>query len=146
MRDERDRIEVFKHMNEKNIEASMSFFKTVFLMNGGAAIAVLGFVASVAKENQAFSGMISGVAQALMLFAWGVVASASGIAIIYITGYFALKALHAEEKWSHPVWTWLNCLGHVAGIIVAIAALWLFASGALSVKIAILASLPGGSS
>lgn len=137
MRDERDRIEVYKHMNEKNIEASVSFFRTVFLMNGGAAIAVLGFVASMAKENQAFSGLISGVAHALMMFAWGVVASASGIAVIYLTGYFALAALNAEGERYHRVWILLNGLGHVLGIAIAVVCVVLFAYGAAAVKEAI---------
>lgn len=133
-----ERIDLFKHMNETNVGLGQSFFRSCILINGGAAVAILGFVASIARADDSYSGMITGVATALMFFAWGLMAAMAGIGCSYFMGAFAINSLSASSSGIKRCLTIANSVFHVLAIAAAVAAAVCFLRGAWAVKAAVL--------
>lgn len=132
-------LELFKHMNDMNVGLGQSFFRSCILINGGASIAILGFVASVARADDSFEGMIVGVASALMFFAWGIMFSIGGIAASYLTGVMAIAGLNARgAKMDHGL-RLANTAFHLLAIAAAVLAAISFLRGAWAVKAAVTA-------
>lgn len=136
-RERAERIDLFKHMNDKTVEAGALFLRTAILVNGGACIAVLGFVASIVKEDTDYIGLVSGVADALMYFAWGVLAGLAAIGLTYVTNYATTIALENEDtKWARSA-TWFKRTIHLITLCASLLSMGLFALGAMAVKEAI---------
>ncbi len=136
-RERAERIDLFKHMNDKTVESGALFLRTAILVNGGACIAVLSFVASIVKEDADHSSLVSGVADALMYFAWGVLTGLAAIGLTYVTNYATVISLENEEtKWYKPS-TLLKRTVHLFTLCASLLSMGLFALGAMAVKEAI---------
>lgn len=133
-----EQIDLFKHMNETNVGLGQSFFRSCILINGGAAIAILGFVASVARADEGYAGMITGVATALMLFAWGLMAAMAGIGCSYFMGATAINGLSARSSSVERCFNVANSVFHVLAVAAAVTAAVCFLRGAWAVKAAVL--------
>ncbi|MEN9059983.1 hypothetical protein [Ponticoccus litoralis] len=134
-------IDLFKHMNEKAVDTSNLFLRSAILINGGAAVAVLGFVAAIAKADQAFTETIVGVAGAISYFALGAAAGVICIAIAYLTHYATLATLDQTGGARKEVFGNIKRFVHVCAILVATASVAFFLLGVLEVKSAILIGL-----
>ena len=134
-------LDLYKNLNQQAIDSATAYLKGAVLANGGAAIAVMGFVASLAKSGNEFTSIVVGVADALMIFALGVVVAVAGMGLTYITSYFVLAQLHYSEGSRGVALRWGKRCVHGAAIICALGSLIAFAWGAWSVRIAIVAGL-----
>lgn len=136
-------IELYKHLNDKIVEAGNLYFRSAILINGGAAVAVLGFVASIAKADDRFGSVIYQVAGAVALFAFGAAAAVGGIALAYLTNYAATASLNNQGEKHEKLFDAIKRGFHIASIAAAFASIVLFVMGALAVKAAILAGVAG---
>lgn len=132
-----EHLELFKHMNDMNVGLGQSFFRSCILINGGASVAILGFVASVARADDSFEGMIIGVAAALMFFAWGIMFSIGGIAASYLIGVMAISDLNAGGTKRRL--RLANTTFHLVAVAAAALAAISFLRGAWAVKAAVIA-------
>jgi hypothetical protein len=139
MQNDEQNTDLFKHMNELNVSIGQAFLKSAILINGGAAVAVLGFVASIARADSTYSAMLVGVADAIMFFAWGVMASLAGIGSSYIMGSAALNVLQSQSYRRQRFFGRMNDAFHVVAIGAAFCAALFFLLGALAVRDAVLA-------
>jgi hypothetical protein len=72
--------------NRAAIDGASAVFRTLVLINGGAAVSVLAFVGGLISQGKLSLGaQAAGVTRALLLFALGVLASALGVAFAYFT-------------------------------------------------------------
>ncbi|SDF92359.1 hypothetical protein [Alloyangia pacifica] len=134
-------VEIFKHMNEKVIDTANLFLRSAILINGGAAVAVLGFVASIAKADKAYSEAIVGVADAISYFALGAVAGVLGIAIAYLTNYAALATLNQRGGTREKFFGNVKRFVHLFALVVAASTVAFFLLGVFEVKSAITSGL-----
>ncbi|WP_090743595.1 hypothetical protein [Paracoccus tibetensis] len=139
MQNDEQNTDLFKHMNELNVSIGQAFLKSAILINGGAAVAVLGFVASIARADSTYSAMLIGVADAIMFFAWGVMASLAGIGSSYLMGSAALNVLQSQSARWQAISRRLNDFFHVLAVAAAFSAALSFLLGALAVRDAVLA-------
>ncbi len=128
-------FEEFQMVNEKAIDTSNIVLKSALLINGGAAVAVLGFVASIVKDNGDLAALLEGVANALMYFAWGVAAAVIALALAYLTHYTMLVVLNKRtEGKSSWLSRFVNGSFHVLAFLASLSAIGLFVLGAYQVK------------
>lgn len=140
-REHSEYVELYTHMNGKVIEAGHLYLKTTILVNGGAAVAVLGFVASIAKADEQYTQLVIEVSSALSFFALGVAAGLFAMALTYLTNYAVLTALHHEGgKWEGPL-TGMKRVIHLGTLAAALSSLALFLVGADAVRQAIITGL-----
>lgn len=95
--------EFFHHVNKAAIDASYIALRTAVLINGGAAVAVLAFLGSLASSDKVQFGQISQMASSLKLFAWGVASAAFAMVTAYLTNYFiTCRIVSQEQTFSYP--------------------------------------------
>jgi hypothetical protein len=126
-------------INKEAVVASNLTLRTLVIINGGAAIAVLTFLGGVAAKDRIDFAQIGLVAGTIKWFAWGVALAVFGMALSYLT-HFATAAITSSfgNNWEHPYvtdgpktkgWRRANRVFHLAAIIVAIGSLVLFLVG-----------------
>ncbi|WP_424944300.1 hypothetical protein [Aliiroseovarius crassostreae] len=133
--------------NQSAIELTSSATKAFLLINGGAAVAMLGFVASVADGSGAVKLEMPDIVDALMWFGWGVLVAAvcSGLAycVMFLQGAvssevtFTWEFLYIEERQASKWLLRVTHLAHVAAVLAGILSLVFFSLGLLSVAEAI---------
>ncbi|UWR31338.1 hypothetical protein K3758_07495 [Sulfitobacter sp. W002] len=141
MSEEKASTEIWRHLNEKIIDTSNIFLRSAILINGGAAIAVLGFVASIAKADKSYIDVIVGIADAIVLFAYGTAAGVIGIALAYLTHYATLATHVNLNEARQGLFVWLKRSLHILAIAAAISTIFLFVKGTVAVKAAILSGV-----
>lgn len=95
--------EFFHNVNKAAIETSYVALRTAVLINGGAAVAVLAFLGSLASGNRVQISQLSQMASSLKLFAWGVASAAFAMVTAYLTNYFiASRVVSREPTFSFP--------------------------------------------
>ncbi|WP_372572678.1 hypothetical protein [Ruegeria jejuensis] len=121
-----------EHQNANQIATDMSTaaIKGALLINGGGAIAVLGFAASLIEKSIVGTGAI---AAAIMYYAWGVVLAVSALA----TGYLANFALAENVKGSSG-WGRARVCFFALAMGCLLASLALFVTGSYAVKAALI--------
>jgi len=135
--------EFFNHMNETAISASHIALRTVLLINGAAAIALLSF------DGRLPASQAKAVAATLLWFALGVVASAVAMALTYFTHLSMAAVLASMTKtYEHPFVSrgpktsrrvLQKRVFHILAALAAIVSLALFVIGMLAVRAALLA-------
>lgn len=145
-------------VNQSMVEAGIEAVKLLALMNGGAIVAVLGFLAALASRGCVSSELIAGVAQKLGEFALGIAAAAAAMCLSYLVNYFIhAHAVSREKTWDHPwvkdgvnTWFFSFCSAglRLFTMAVAIYSLWCFAKGVIGLQMALgslgnLKCLPG---
>ncbi len=78
--------------------------KSVLLINGGAAIALLAFIGNfVAADEDRFADRLAELIAPVIWFAWGVALSVISMAFAYLTLYCAANRSHSRDRvWDHP--------------------------------------------
>jgi len=131
--------EFHSYVNKAAIEAANLSLRTLVLINGGAAIAVLTFLGGVASKDKIDFNKIGVVAGTLKWFAFGVAFACLGMALSYLTNFAAAAIANSmTREWTHPYltdgpktkrWERINLSFHISAIIVAIISLALFLIG-----------------
>ncbi|WP_027237818.1 hypothetical protein [Leisingera caerulea] len=121
----------FQSFSDKAIEASASAIKGALLMNGGAAVAVLGFVSSLWARG----ALPPGITDALMFFAWGVVISVLSSSFSYLTHLATMLQIEAiisgkRERLANI----FKVAVHLISMLVFLAAIGAFVLGSNAVK------------
>lgn len=129
------------YINTAAIETANLTLRMAMLINGGAAVALLSFVAGFAPNQK------RAVADSLVWFAWGVVAAVVGLALAYFTNYCMVGIEGSRiRKWEHPYiedgpithrWRMANRIFHVAAVIVGLASIVFFVVGMFQIRGAI---------
>jgi hypothetical protein len=135
------------NVNQEAIGASNLTLRTLVIINGGAAIAVLTFLGGVAAKDKVDFEQVSSVAGTIKWFAFGVALAVLGMALSYLTHYATASISTSRvNNWEHPYVVdgpktkgWRRTTGafHVAAIVVAIGSLILFLVGMLMTSYAI---------
>ncbi len=134
--------EAFRRMNETAINASHIALRTILLINGAAAIALLSF------DGRLPAPQAKAVAGTLIWFALGVVAITVAMILAYWTHYTMAGALASATKtYEYPFiirkreesrWLFSKSVLHILAAVFTTASLGLFVRGMLAVRAAIL--------
>ena len=127
------------YVNQATIESANIALKTLIVINGGAAIAVLTFLGGVASKDKIDFANVAPVAYTIRYFAFGVASTLAAMAFSYLTNYFmAGIELSRLKTYTHPYVSdgpttanqrrW-NRLFHFLSVIFAFASLLLFLIG-----------------
>ena len=131
--------EFHSYVNKAAMETATLSLRTLVVINGGAAIAILTFLGGVASKEKIDFAKVGLVADTLKWFAFGVAFAVFGIALAYLTN-FAMASVSSSmaKKWEHPYvsdgpktkrWRRINLAFHISAILVAIGSLVLFLVG-----------------
>jgi hypothetical protein len=143
-----DQIEEFhSYVNKAAIETANLSLRTLVVINGGAAIAVLTFLGGVASKEKIDFAKVGVVAGTLKWFAWGVALAVFAMALSYLTS-FAMAGIASSRtrNWAHPYvsdgpmtkrWRRLNLAFHICAMLAAFGSLALFLAGMFAASDAI---------
>jgi hypothetical protein len=142
-------------INKGAMQAGTLAIRYALLINGGAAIAVLGFVGALAFQGRVAIGAgLNEIAGTLVYFAIGVVAGTLGLGWAYLTNFFA--AAHASrmnKNWTGPLieetpssrrYKRWYIFFLILAVLSALFAVGCFLCGVLEVKAAIMKLRPVG--
>lgn len=89
--------------NEAAISSGAVAVRMAFLINGGAAVAMLTFIGGMVAQGRMGDADLHGLASNLMWFASGVALAAFGSAAAYIVNYATAGASASKERtWRYP--------------------------------------------
>jgi hypothetical protein len=91
-------IEFHTYVNQAAIDGANLALRTLIIINGGAAVAVLAFIGAVASKDKIDLTQIGLVAHTLRYFAAGVACAAAAMALAYFTHFFAAGVEGRKEK------------------------------------------------
>ncbi len=120
-----------KHQNNNQIatDAALATLKGLLLVNGGAAVSVLGLATNPSKNNGAGAAALAG---SVMYFAWGVAFVILAMAGSYGASFFLAEDIRAPGTASGKR---LLCFG--GSILLVLGALALFLAGCYNAKNAV---------
>jgi hypothetical protein len=129
------------------IKSGQLAIRTVTLINGGAVIAVLGFISALASKDSERIAQIVPVATRLLWFSGGVAMAAAAAGFAYLTNYAATGvASRLQRTWNHPFvevtvaskrWRWFATVCQWVAVLTAILSLCFFVIGTVNVEDAI---------
>jgi hypothetical protein len=127
------------YVNQAAMESANMALRTLVLINGGAAVAVLAFLGAVAAKDKINFSKIGDVAFTIRYFAIGVALACAGMALAYFTNYFmAGVETHKDRTYVHPFVSdndktkrmkRFNTVFHVFSFLCALSSLILFVVG-----------------
>ena len=128
-------------LSESAIKSSELTLRTAVIINGGAAISVLAFIAA---QGRIGVSQLGGIADCLILFALGVASATAGMCFSYLTHYFTFAGQESNKLSGEPGPTtkWWKLSARVVydlAILACLASLILFVMGMFDVKDAITA-------
>lgn len=135
-----DKSEEFhSYVNKAAIETANLSLRTLVIINGGAAIAVLTFLGGIASKDKIDVVKVGTVAGTLRWFALGVGLAVTAMGLTYLTN-FALAGIVSSQNraWAHPYvsdgpktarWRCINRALHISATLVAFGSLVLFLVG-----------------
>jgi hypothetical protein len=131
--------EFHTYINKSAMEGANLALKTLVLINGGAAVAILTFLGALAGKDKADFAQIGIVAYTLRYYATGVALAVAGMAFAYLTQYCAAVYLGTKTfHYDHPfiretersrTFKRLNILFHVLSFACALISLSAFIVG-----------------
>jgi hypothetical protein len=138
-----------KWSNDAALNNANIALRTLVLINGGAAVALLAFVGSLATAVNEFEANVAVLAAPLQWFAFGVALAAFGIGLAYFTNYCTTGSSAASEHtYEHPFikstkaskrWRLAAITFQVLAVASAVTSLVLFVCGMFGVRAVILA-------
>jgi hypothetical protein len=91
------------YVNQATIESANIALKTLIVINGGAAIAVLTFLGGVVSKDKIDFATVAPVAMTIRYFAIGVALTLAAMAFSYLTNYFMAGVEVSRQKtYTHP--------------------------------------------
>jgi hypothetical protein len=129
----------FKNINEQTIATSNTVLRSLILINGGAAVAVLAFVGGlVGNHSLHIADKVANLTTPLLWFGWGV--AAASMIFAYFTHYFTAAHAQAEPP-AHEMPGAFKAISHVLGVLAALGSLTLFLVGMYEVRASVLTVL-----
>lgn len=125
-------FEEHQNLNKQAMESASQTIKSALLINGGAAVAVLGFAAKYSDptiEGGDALGLISG---SLLYFSWGVVCTVLAHAFSYFTNFSLAGYINGDSGWRIA-----NIIFHVISVALVLASIGFFILGAYAVRSAV---------
>lgn len=129
--------------NEATIASGQAAVKNLFLMHGGALVAMLAFTSGI-LNNSASVVQVDSLVDPMMRFAIGLACAAAASAGTYLTNYCYVAGAQLKTLiWQHPyieeasaskVWEGVGVAFHVLTVLLALGSLLLFISGFWGVK------------
>jgi hypothetical protein len=130
------------YVNQATIESANIALKTLIVINGGAAIAVLTFLGGIASKDKIDFASVAAVAYTIRYFAFGVALTLAAMAFSYLTNYLmAGIEMSRLRTFTHPYVSegpttankkWWNRVFHILSFGSALASLILFLIGMYS--------------
>lgn len=110
---EQDRLQAiraherFYRLSDRNDDATVASgtlaLRSLMLINGGAAVALLAFVGTLATNDAKNSFDLLVITGPLMWFVWGVALSVLAIGLVYCTNYcMSCRDVNVKLTWKHP--------------------------------------------
>jgi hypothetical protein len=134
--------------NAASVENGQSALRTITLINGGAVIALLGFIGVLADKNKLSADNLLAVADSLLWFARGIFCTAVAFGAAFLVNYSTAIGNAAKPlDWVHPYVhecsksRWCNAFanfGTVVAILSGFVAVLAFGMGAGSIYAAII--------
>jgi molybdopterin-guanine dinucleotide biosynthesis protein A len=115
-----NRHTIWLSLNEKIQASSSGYLRSVMLINGGAAVAVLGFVSTLDDDPPRQAAFLAGIAAALLRFAQGVLYAVLAMGAAYFTEY-AVAATFFSRKSRKAFFLWVKRAVHLVAIYLALA-------------------------
>ncbi len=129
-------------VNKAAVESGHKALQAIMVINGGAGIALLAFIGSIASKDGI--NAVAGLASTLHWFAYGVGLTALAMGVAYLVNYcYANSASEMRRTWEHPYvsdtassisWRWVGIFFHAVTLGAALLALWFFVFGMLQVQ------------
>lgn len=139
--------ELFHYVNKASLEGANLALRTLVIINGGAAIAILTFLGGVSAKQTVDFSKIGIVAATIKWFAFGVALAVVAMAFSYLASYTMAGAVNSmKATYEHPylvegpkskLWRGWNISFHVIAVLVAIASLIFFLVGMFSASDAV---------
>ena len=96
--------EFWKLNNEAAINSGILAVRTAFLVNGGAAVAMLTFIGGMVAQGKIDDADLHGLASNLMWFAFGVALAAVATAFAYFVNLATAEGSASKERiWESPI-------------------------------------------
>lgn len=125
--------------NKAAVDGANIALKGLLVVNGGAVIALLGFLASLASSQGGLGLLVPAVAKPLVLFAWGAALSVLASAGAYLTNYmYCSSVADWTLSFSHPFiaetasskrWSFWGKIVHVITFLVGLASVAMMGLG-----------------
>ncbi|MDO8288768.1 MAG: hypothetical protein Q7T44_06070 [Parvibaculum sp.] len=136
-------------MEKASIESANLALKSLLLLNGGACIALLGFLASVFSSDAQYADKVSALQpfiSALIKFTWGAAFAVLATAVAYFVNSYYARGLMAYDKsfeWPYVKsndqadreWR-IGSRLNLAAVLVAAVSMGMFVWGIISVSLA----------
>ena len=116
--------------NEATMSSAQVAIRTGVLINGGAAVTVLGFIGALAGQGRVPVAQLSAIAGSLLWFAFGVASGTLALGLSYFTNYcYVERQASRIRTWEHPYlkdgpttsrWLRRAIVFHVAAVIVGL--------------------------
>jgi hypothetical protein len=133
-----------RYVNEATIKAGENVNRTAILINGGACVAILAFLGSLASQGRVGSSQLGDVAGSLTWFAGGVAVGALAAGAAYATNYsIAVLSSSRAREWDQPFirdgqrsnrWRWIARSFHILTIALGIGSVAAFGLGIVPVR------------
>jgi hypothetical protein len=133
--------------NEAVIKAGEVAIRTVMLVNGGAAVAVLAFIGALVRQDGVTVKQIAGVSGGLLWFAGGVAVAVWALALSYFANFCYVRSESSKIfTFDHPYiidgantrrWLYWGSAFHLGAIVWGILSLIAFVVGMIDVHNAI---------
>ena len=133
--------------NAASVESAHSALRTIMLINGGAVVAILGFICVVADKNKLSTNDLHAIADCLRWFAFGIFCAAVAFGAAFLVNCStalgnAAKPLDLVPPYVHdcPTSNWCNVFRNlcaVSAILFGGVAILAFGTGAGSIYSAI---------
>jgi hypothetical protein len=124
----------FKSANEQAVASSNAVLRSLILINGGAAVAILAFIGSIfGRESVNITENVSAVTKPLLWFGWGVAIAVISMIFAYFTHYFT--AWHSQATPPAHIWPGrFKVIFHLFAISSALVSLAFFVCGMYQVS------------
>jgi hypothetical protein len=130
-----------KSVNEQTINSANVLLRTLIIIHGGAAVALLAFIGSIAgSEWFSPERNIAKLTMPLVWFGWGVVVAVVAMLFAYFTNYMTVGhtfALIEDNQSSVRFYGRIKTLFHVIALLAALSSLAIFLCGMYQVRFAI---------
>jgi hypothetical protein len=134
--------------NQAAVENANIALRTLVLINGGAAVAVLAFLGGIVQTNTAeLLDDLDDLTLPVVWFAWGVALAALGICLAYLTNYCITSSIwNRKHNYERPYvvetpksqcWSRWAIFIQVLAMIVALGSLGCFLTGMYAVQAAL---------
>ncbi|MBR0962234.1 hypothetical protein [Bradyrhizobium japonicum] len=131
--------EFHTYINQATIDAGSLALRTLVLINGGAAVAILAFLGAVASKDKIDFVQIGAVANTLKYYAAGVASAFVAMTLAYLTNYLMVSVETFKNKiYVHPFvvetdrsrkMARLNRIFHVLTLLASLGSLGCFVIG-----------------